>query len=77
MTKGEGNSGSTTNSANVPASSSSKAVTGVKRPMPGQEENNSKKPCIAPQSSANNTNDIPPDSPGSPGEMAVYFSWVW
>ena len=70
MTKGEGTSGSSANTSN-PASSPNQTVTGVKRPLSGQEENNSKKPCISAQAPSNSTNDIPPDSPGSPGEMVI------
>merc|ERR1719336_1688357 len=70
MTKGEGTSGSSANTSH-PASSPNQTVTGVKRPLSGQEENNSKKPCISTQVPSNSTNDNPPDSPGSPGEMVI------
>ena len=70
MTKGEGTSG-TSNSSNLTGSSQNQTVAGVKRPLTGQEDNNSKKPCISGPVSSNSTNDIPPDSPGSPGEMVI------
>ena len=70
MTKGEGSTGSS-NSSNINASSPNQTVTGVKRPLSGQEDNISKKPCISGPVSSNNSNDIPPDSPGSPGEMVI------
>ena len=71
MTKGEGSSGSTSSNASAPNTGSTQAASGVKRPLQGQEENHSKKPCLNPQVSSNSANELPPDSPGSPGEMVI------
>merc|ERR1719189_1849911 len=69
MTKGEGSSTTTNTSASAGGASS---TAGVKRSGPGnQEDSNSKKPCLNTQVSTNSTNDLPPDSPGSPGEMGI------
>ena len=71
MTKGEGSSSSSSSSSSLPTGGSSQLVAGAKRPLQCQEDNNSKKPCINTQLSSNSTNDLPPDSPGSPGEMVI------